>query len=1408
MAAKKASKDLSGNQDSTSSNKNDRTTTRSIKVKLDLQTLPEPERIQLTEALKNTHEIYHAGVRYYQDWLLLMRQEDVYFSHEDVQLSKTGAQYSSELWKAVQEARKRNAAFLKASGQKANFAEIKGRQQEILGWIRQYFNYICPAGGGDEEAKGFLNALVSIEASVPGEGTGGRNNAFQQRMQNFLKNNPKIKEKIAKADNITRDQLESLFKKASQLQATFTQRQLEEFEHVQKGYDEVSKRKAAKAQGLGQVVKDLKAYGVLPLFPRYLRNEKGDIPAYLSTQGYNDIKVPASFEYSMWSRAVASIRGWNTWDTNQKKKRSELAEKFKKDQEILSDIDPEEQGSKALQAYENQRNQELKQIAENPDDAFFISSRVIRALDEVIEAWKKDGATEEDRLKQLASLQTKLRGRFGDPDFFRWLAKEENRHIWENGSKLIRAHVYLNRSKQELLSAKPYAVMTRTDPYAHPVWYNLEGPKIEKGKKTAGAGNNQPTYDIEQSSDQTWTITVPLLVVKNDELTASRVAFPVRPSDQMNEIHWIADSNEPGKIAIRFTDKNTGFSCEAMPKGAKLQFSRPALEKWHKRYKGYGCEGYPLPYFNISWELKITTGASTDVDLKKALHKGRKDDITGIEPVFGWFFDREKAGIDKFEKALGLNPGSGKPPAPLPELLKQKEKLAYGYAGLANRDQNPRFIAIDLGVRTFASCSVFRLQPQKPKAGPNGNVPLYREIRPFGALEDTGDRVYAVHERSFKIDLPGDRTTPALEAARQRLEQHRQELKYRINARRALRRIGLIDEAYARKRDTSVQQARLAAIEDFISTYTHARNGWPFSELKATDLIAVAKQHGDKKDEKWKKHIEEAIIGEQIEPALRQEFRDWRKASRQQGQKWYREQREARKEALKARWAGQKDRSVPPVLPFYGQSFWGINELTEARKLMLSYHTRSPEGGKGRSTGLDKGSRFAIKLQEHIQNRKEDRLKKGAHAIVMHALGYEWVQCDKAKRPLDKDGKPIELNEHRVPVELEKKGTRPSFLRTGYGNPYITNGTWVALHPPAQTVIFEDLSRYRTREDRSRAENSQLMKWAHRAIPAQVHMQGAIYGLLVGEVGAAFSSRFHAKTGAPGVRCNIFTRKQLELLSSQIDSAIKSANEAGKNESSWREYAHQWPLLQFKNNRSFSKEAIENLITAIDRKIREQQQKGKNREFGVLLPATGGEFFVTYDQNTGKLTALNADLNAAQNLALRFLSRYQTPEKVNFIAEANQQCLFSHTGSRRVIRQTGILKSTKVYFRRKEDLETEQTSDTEARAKEDFEAALASKWFSITTEKLDTKEVRRLAKSQTKEKIEEDSEAEANDDELLELKGVYSLFQDRSGSILPAELFHSAFKFWSIAKQKLDNFLIATPLFRPVPSVDNKRDGS
>ena len=235
-------------------------------------------------------------------------------------------------------------------------------------------------------------------------------------------------------------------------------------------------------------------------------------------------------------------------------------------------------------------------------------------------------------------------------------------------------------------------------------------------------------------------------------------------------------------------------------------------------------------------------------------------------------------------------------------------------------------------------------------------------------------------------------------------------------------------------------------------------------------------------------------------------------------------------------WRARTRRRDPRKSGLHGKSLWAIEHLGSVRDFLKGWHRRGRVTGEINRPGRD----FAKTLLDHINQLKDDRTKEGANLLVNTARGLVYD---------------------------------PSSCR------------WVLRFPPAHLILFEDLARYRFFTDRPRFENSQLMRWTHRELCKVAQQMGQLFGIGVLDTGAAFSSRFHGPSGAPGLRAKAFTSDEL-----RADWFVNR----------WKEAWTPTP--------------------------------------GIPVPWDGGKTFYTLDPR-GHLQALDADHNAALSLARRFANR-------------------------------------------------------------------------------------------------------------------------------------------------------------------------
>jgi hypothetical protein len=233
-----------------------------------------------------------------------------------------------------------------------------------------------------------------------------------------------------------------------------------------------------------------------------------------------------------------------------------------------------------------------------------------------------------------------------------------------------------------------------------------------------------------------------------------------------------------------------------------------------------------------------------------------------------------------------------------------------------------------------------------------------------------------------------------------------------------------------------------------------------------------------------------------------------------------------------------------------GKSMWQLEQLEKMRKLVLKWDRHSKPGVPIRRFDRSKQGTVAKKLLNEINSLKEDRVKTTADGDVQAARGRVYI-----------------------------------------------DGRWVQRHEPADIMVLEDLSRYLFKTDRPAHENSQLMRWTHRAIEKVIKQQARDAGIVVVTTSAAFSSRFDSVTGAPGVRCMVVSKRHIEILKKETEG--------------------EW-LRKKLIKKGLKEDEIEKLVP------------------GALVPMDGGEIFVTLDKY-GHICQRHADINAAQNVVLWFV---------------------------------------------------------------------------------------------------------------------------------------------------------------------------
>jgi hypothetical protein len=745
---------------------------------------------------------------------------------------------------------------------------------------------------------------------------------------------------------------------------------------------------------------------------------------------------------SPWDRmavrlAVAHLLSWESWNHATRdayEKRKKMVRKAEEEvSAFMKEID-------LLRSYETDRHRELKKVAFTDDkNPFRIKRRTIRAWEKVFKKWEHVDNTEVSRCEVLSELQTQLRGKFGDPHLFRWLAKPGNERLWRN-QLILPSLARLNGLQALLDRTKKSALFTFADAQLHPRWCMFEAP----------GGTNLRKYSLEQDDGQL-RVNLSLLCAEGDHALSEK-EFSVRlaPSGQMSDVEL---TKAKKKLDLKFESAHQTF--ESVAGGSEILFERSLLEHCYEEDLADGR-------FGPVW-FKLTADIRTKAPAEWLDGKGR----TKTPAAFRHF---------------------------MTSLVKKSSVQNSVIPGM-------RVLSVDLGLRTFASCSVFFLTDEQP----SGKLAYGTDI----------DGLWAVHERSFLLNLPGEKTTQQKERERREAMDELRFLKRDIRRLGDFLRLGEVSKSEADER------------KERWKTLHSSRQDDPVGSAFDIDVIKSLEQQLGDSDPRWQRACKEAhaIAEAQVSTYIS----DWRKRTRPRSTNW-------------DDWRDRRSYGG-------GKSIWALEYYDNLRRLLTSWSLRAREYGQVNRLSLKERGVFAKGLLMHINNLKNDRIKSGADLIIQAARGFIYHQ--DANR-------------------------------------------WEDRFDPCQVILFEDLARYRFRTDRPRWENSQLMKWNHREIIRETELQAELYGMRIHTTAAGFSSRFHAATGAPGVRCRT------------IDESC------------------------FENGqlKEFAARRLEWMGEKMLATLKE----------GDLVPWEGGEMFVTIRKNRSPVR-IHADINAAQNLQKRFWKR-------------------------------------------------------------------------------------------------------------------------------------------------------------------------
>jgi IS605 OrfB family transposase len=213
-------------------------------------------------------------------------------------------------------------------------------------------------------------------------------------------------------------------------------------------------------------------------------------------------------------------------------------------------------------------------------------------------------------------------------------------------------------------------------------------------------------------------------------------------------------------------------------------------------------------------------------------------------------------------------------------------------------------------------------------------------------------------------------------------------------------------------------------------------------------------------------------------------------------------------------------------------------------------------------------------LLKRLDRMKRQRVFQTAHLILQEALAERLTSSEEIERD-------HAIDQHGIYRPIEKA-------------------------KPVEIIFVEDLSRYKTSTDRTRRENSRLMKWCHGQIITKLKQMAEPFGLVVATIPPAYTSQFSARDGCAGVR--------VEEVTKQFEKRYP--------------YSH---LIKQETKKGERTELARHIQSVVDEFARLPNDAPSKKKRTLFVAVDGGPLFLPINRNKPD----QADINAAINVALR-----------------------------------------------------------------------------------------------------------------------------------------------------------------------------
>lgn len=603
------------------------------------------------------------------------------------------------------------------------------------------------------------------------------------------------------------------------------------------------------------------------------------------------MRPPISSRFAGWERgltpwdrlalglAVAHLLSWESWNHRARAEHGRVRERVEKHRsaiERFGELIPR------LREYESARHEKLKRVVEATDERpFLITRRMVRAWDRVREEWLRTRCkTRDDRLTVLADLQTKLSGRFGDPNLFRWLADDSRKELWQSEDPLP-ALAQLNALERLLGRKRERALYTPPDARLHPRWVGYE----------AKGGSNRRDYDLLLDQGQV-KVKLKLLGRAVDGMEEEDFLIPLAPSGQLETPTWNGETKKARRLLFRSAYQDFA----AALRGSDILLDRRHLESREAGRLGSGDVG------QVWFKLVLDIDSKAPDDWLD--RRGRT-----ITPATVHHFNTGRANASRHAAALG--PGL-------------------------------RVLSVDLGLRTFAACSVFELVAGRPEG-----------VLAF--LADEERDLWARHERSFMLSLPGDVTSAEVRAARDRAYDEMGTIRRDLFRLRDLLRMS--SEETPDERRVALDDMRRSLGEEWSAGS---------SSLISQDMLDSLGAMLEFPQPMWEDEVTKRF--KESETTLGERLRHWRQQTRPR--------------------AGTLEDRRSHRAYFGGKSVWAVQYLTGVRRLLQGWSLHGRRARQINRADREKQGVFASNLLDHINALKNDRVKAGSDLIVQAARGF------------------------------------------------------------------------------------------------------------------------------------------------------------------------------------------------------------------------------------------------------------------------------------------------------------------------------------------------------------------------------------------------------------------------------------